>query len=107
VPIEFIEILGLMKLTIKHIDLFKEKWGIFNSIDKNIQPYLKDGFKRVPLSQKEEIAKNLGIDIANLDLSFTFDKENNRLKKYTLTYDDRLVIAIWEKIFSDIPVIDI
>lgn len=103
VPIEFIEILGLMKLTIRDIDLFKEKWGIFNSTDPNIQPYLKDGFQKLPLTNKEQIAKNLGIDILNLDRTFSFNKQNKRLKKYKLTYDNALVIAIWSNIFLNIP----
>jgi len=104
VPIEFIEILGLMKLTIRDIDLFKEKWAVFNLTDPNIQPYLKDGYKKVPISKLEAIASNLNVDYRNMDLVFTFDKNNNRLKKYELTYEDRLVIAIWEKIFSDITI---
>jgi hypothetical protein len=102
VPIEFIEILGLMKLTIRDIDLFKEKWGIFNSTDPNIQPYLKDGFQKLSVTNKEQIAKNLGIDILNLDMTFSFNKQNNRLKKYNLTYDNALVIAIWNNIFLSI-----
>ena len=102
VPIEFIEILGLMKLTIRDIDLFKEKWGIFNSTDPNIQPYLKDGFKKLSVTNKEQIAKNLGIDILNLDMTFSFNKQNNRLKKYNLTHDNALVIAIWTNIFLSI-----
>ena len=104
VPIEFIEILGLMKLTIRDIDLFKEKWEVFNSTNLNIQPYLKDGYKKVPISKLEAIADNLRVDYRNMDLIFTFDKNNNRLKKYELSYENRLVIAIWEKIFSDITV---
>ena len=102
VPVEFIEILGLMKLTIRDIDLFKEKWAIFNSVDPNIQPYLKNGYKKVPISKLESIADNLGVDYRNMDLVFTFDKNNNRLKKFELTYENRLVIGIWEKIFNDI-----
>lgn len=103
VPIEFIEILGLMKLTIRDIDLFKEKWAIFNSTDPNIQPYLKDGFQKLPLTNKEQIAMNLGIDILNLEKIFSFNKQNKRLKKYKLTYDNALVIAIWSNIFLNIP----
>ena len=103
VPIEFIEILGLMKLTIRDIDLFKEKWGIFNSTDPNIQPYLKDGFQKLSVKNKEQIAKNLGISILNLDMTFSFNKQNKRLKKYKLTYDNALVIAIWTNIFLNIP----
>ena len=103
VPIEFIEILGLMKLTIRDIDLFKEKWGIFNSTDPNIQPYLKDGFQKLSVKNKEQIAKNLGINILNLDMTFSFNKQNKRLKKYKLTYDNALVIAIWTNIFLNIP----
>ena len=103
VPIEFIEILGLMKLTIRDIDLFKEKWGIFNSTDPNIQPYLKDGFQKLSVKNKEQIAKNLGINILSLDMTFSFNKQNKRLKKYKLTYDNALVIAIWTNIFLNIP----
>lgn len=103
VPIEFIEILGLMKLTIRDIDLFKEKWGIFNSTDPNIQPYLKDGFQKLSVKNKEQIAKNLGVSILNLDMTFSFNKQNKRLKKYKLTYDNALVIAIWTNIFLNIP----
>ena len=69
IPIEFIEILSVSKVTIKYIDVFKEKWGVFNSIDPNIQPYLKDGYRRLALPQLENIAKNLGIDfVAYLSL---------------------------------------
>ena len=102
VPIEFIEILGLMKLTIKNIDLFKEKWAIFNSLDPNIKPYLKTGYKHLDVAELEKIASNLYINTSTLSLIFTFDPSNNRLKKYTLSYKDRLIIAIWEKIFKNI-----
>ena len=102
VPIEFIEILGLMKLTIKNIDLFKEKWAIFNSLDPNIKPYLKTGYKHLDVAELEKIASNLYINTSTLSLIFTFDPSNNRLKKYTLSYKDRLIIAIWEKIFNNI-----
>ena len=106
VPIEFIEILGLMKLTIKNIDLFKEKWGIFNSLDPNIQPYLKNGYKNLSISEIENICLNLNIDVnffkEEINQIFTFDSSNARLKKYKLDYKNRLVIAIWEKVFSEI-----
>ena len=104
VPIEFIEILGLMKLTIKNIDLFKEKWAIFNSLDPNIKPYLKTGYKHLDITELEKIASNLHINTSTMSLVFTFDASNNRLKKFTLSYKDRLVIAIWEKIFNNIVV---
>lgn len=104
VPIEFIEILGLMKLTIKHIDIFKEKWDIFTSKDPNIQPYLKTGYKNLPIEELERIALNLGIDLNKISSTFTFDPNNNRLKKYTLSNKDRLIIAIWEKIYNNIIV---
>jgi len=104
VPIEFIEILGLMKLTIKNIDLFKEKWAIFNSLDPNIKPYLKTGYKHLDITELEKIASNLHINTSTMSLIFTFDASNNRLKKFTLSYKDRLVIAIWEKIFNNIVV---
>jgi hypothetical protein len=106
VPIEFIEILGLTKLTIKHIDLFKEKWEIFNSLNTNIQPFLKNGYKNLSTAEIENICLNLNIDIDffkdKINQTFRFDKNNNRLKKYKLDYKNRLVIAIWEKVFSEI-----
>ena len=108
VPIEFIEILGVMKLTIKHIDVFKEKWAVFNSTSPDIQPYLKDGYKNLSIQQLELIAQNLGINFLEYkkieNQIFTFDASNKRLKKYQLDYKNRLVIGIWEKIFSDITV---
>jgi hypothetical protein len=106
VPVEFIEILGLMKLTIRDIGLFREKWAIFNSTDSNIQPYLKSGYKDLTIQELERIAANLSVDYVSYqnpkNQIFSFDPQNKRLKKYELDYKSRLVIGIWEKIFNNI-----
>jgi hypothetical protein len=106
IPIEFIEILQVRQLKIRDIDLFKEKWEVFNSTDPNIQPYLKDGFKNLQITQLENIAHNLAINYSIYqdpkNQFFRFDINNKRLKKFPLDYKNRLVIGIWEKIFTSI-----
>jgi hypothetical protein len=106
IPIEFIEILQVRQLKIRDINLFKEKWQVFNSIDPNIQPYLKDGFKNLQIIQLENIAKNLAINYSKYqdpkNQFFRFDQSNKRLKNFQLDYKNRLVIGIWEKIFNSI-----
>jgi hypothetical protein len=102
IPVEFIQILQLKSLSIKQIEFFKEKWSIFISKDPNIQPYLRSGYRNLNTTELEIICKNLQINIVGIDLNFSFDKNNKRLKKVKLTYQERLVIAIWEKIFRDL-----
>jgi hypothetical protein len=102
IPVEFIQILQLRTLSIKQIEFFKEKWSVFISKDPNIQPYLKSGFRNLSTSQLEQICNNLQITTSNIDLKFSFDGNNKRLKSIELSYDERLVIAIWEKIFKDL-----
>ena len=102
VPVEFIEILNLRKLTIKHISLFKEKWNIFNTTDPLIKPFLKDGYRSLDHDTLKRIARHMEIDISTLGSTFSFDESNNRLKKYHLNSKDRLVVAIWQKVFEDL-----
>jgi len=102
IPIEFIEILQLKSLSIKQIEFFKEKWSVFISKDPHVQPYLKSGYKNLTTPALEMICKNLQITTVNIDLDYSFDKNNKRLKKIKLTYHERLVIAIWEKVFRDL-----
>jgi len=108
IPVEFIEILQVRQLKIRDIDLFKEKWAIFNSTDLNIQPYLKSGYKNLTVKELERIAINLSIDCSIYqnpeNQKFSFDPQNRRLKKYELDYKSILVIRIWEKIFKNISV---
>ena len=101
IPVEIIDVLQTNKLTIRQLDIFKEKWHIFLSIDPNIKPYLKDGYRSQPLGVLQTIARHIGVDFATLALPFKF---KNGTKKYSLSQKDRLVIAIWEKIFTDIIV---
>lgn len=106
IPIEFIEILGVKNLTIKHIDKFKEKWAVFNSTSPDIQPYLKNGYSNLTIHELELISQRLGIDFKEYqkaeNQSYRFDVLNKRLKKFKLDYKNRLVIAIWEKILSNV-----
>ncbi len=103
IPIEFIEILEAMSISLADLEQFKEKWSIFVTKDPNIQPYLKDGYRDLEESKIIEIAKSLGIDQAISETTYSFDPSNNRKKKYSLTPKDRLVIAIWDKVFKDLP----
>jgi hypothetical protein len=103
IPIEFIEILGLLSISISDLDKFKEKWDIFVSQDPNVQPYLKTGFRELSEYKILQIASSLGIDSEISKEIYSFDPENKRKKKYSLPEKDRLVIAIWEKIFSNLP----
>jgi len=103
IPIEFIEILGLLSISLSDLEKFKEKWDIFVSQDPYIQPYLKTGFRELSEYKILQIASSLGIDSEISKEIFSFDPENKRKKKYSLPEKDRLVIAIWEKIFSNLP----
>ena len=103
IPIEFIEILGLLSISLSDLEKFKEKWDIFVSQDPNVQPYLKTGFRELSEYKILQIASSLGIDSEISKEIFSFDPENKRKKKYSLPEKDRLVIAIWEKIFSNLP----
>jgi hypothetical protein len=99
IPVEFIEVLQLKKVSINQIEMFKEKWNIFLSVNPNIKPYLKDGYRNQSITKLQSIATSIGVNPATLGLPFKF---KNGIKKYSLSQKDRLVIAIWEKIFSDI-----
>lgn len=103
IPIEFIEILGLLSISLSDLEKFKEKWDIFVSQDPNVQPYLKTGFRDLSEYRILQIASSLGIDSEISKEIYSFDPENKRKKKYVLPEKDRLVIAIWEKIFSNLP----
>jgi hypothetical protein len=103
IPIEFIEILGVMNISLVDLDQFKEKWNIFVTQDPNIQPYLKNGYRDLDESKIVEIAESLGIDQAISLTTYSFDPTNNRKKKYSVSPKDRLVIAIWDKVFKDLP----
>jgi hypothetical protein len=103
IPIEFIEILGLLSISLADLEKFKEKWDIFVSQDPNVQPYLKTGFRELSEYRILEIASSLGIDSEISKEIYSFDPENKRKKKYSLPAKDRLVIAIWEKIFTNLP----
>jgi hypothetical protein len=104
IPIEYIEILKLENIAIKNIDFFKEKWSIFTSNDTNIKSYLKNGYRKSSTTNLEYIATQMSIDIKSLDLNWTFDESNKRLRKVSLNYHDRIVIAIWENIFKNLIV---
>ena len=101
IPVEVIDILQANQLSINQIEIYKEKWKIFLSNDPNIKPYLKGGYRTKPLGDLKQIAINIGVDLTILKLPFKF---KNGRKKYVLSQKDRLVIAIWEKIFSDTTV---
>lgn len=103
IPIEFIEILGVLSINLSHLEIFKEKWSVFINQEKNIKPYLKTGYRDLDVVEINKIATSMGIDIAIANEKYSFDPSNNRLKKYELDPKDRLVIAIWEKIFRDLP----
>ena len=103
IPIEFIEILGLMNISLANLDQFKEKWSIFVTQDPNIQPYLKNGYRDLDESKIIEIAESLGIDPAISQTTYSFDPTNNRKSKYSVTPKDRLVIEIWDKVFKNLP----
>lgn len=103
IPIEFIEILGLLSISLSDLDKFKEKWDIFVSQDPYIQPYLKTGFRELSEYRILQIANSLGVDPEISKEIYSFDPENKRKKKYSLPEKDRLVIAIWEKIFTNLP----
>jgi hypothetical protein len=103
IPIEFIEILGVMNISLVDLDQFKEKWNIFVTQDPSIQPYLKNGYRDLDESKIVEIAESLGIDPAISLTTYSFDPTNNRKKKYSVPPKDRLVIAIWDKVFKDLP----
>jgi hypothetical protein len=103
IPIEFIEILGLLSISLADLEKFKEKWDIFVSQDPNVQPYLKTGFRELSEYRILQIASSLGIDSEISKEIYSFDPENKRKKKYSLPAKDRLVIAIWEKIFTNLP----
>jgi len=103
IPIEFIEILGLLSISLADLGKFKEKWDIFASQDPIFQPYLKTGFRELEEHRILQIASSLGIDPEISKEIYSFDPENKRKKKYSLPVKDRLVIAIWEKIFSNLP----
>ena len=103
IPIEFIEILGALSINLPHLELFKEKWSVFVTQDPNVKPYLKSGYRDLDDAKIQEIANSMGIDPAIASERYSFDSSNNRLKKYELMPKDRLVIAIWEKIFRDLP----
>lgn len=102
IPIEFIEILSALSITLTHLEIFKEKWSVFATQDSNIKPYLRTGYRELETEKIEEIATALGIDLAIATEKYSFDPTNNRLKKYDLPAKDRLVIAIWEKIFRNL-----
>jgi hypothetical protein len=102
IPVEFIEILNLRTMNIKQIEWFKEKWAVFLTTDPNIKPYLKSGYKNLPTIEIERIASAFNINYQNLNLTFSFDENNKRVKKHLLTYHNRLVIHIWEHIFKNI-----
>lgn len=101
-PIEFIDILQVETISIANLDTFKEKWGVFVLQDPNIKPYLKTGYRNLSYSQLITIANNLGVDIEGMSETYSFNPENNRLKKYQLSDKDRLVIEIWETIFKSL-----
>ena len=103
IPIEFIEILGLLSISLSDLEKFKEKWDIFVSQDPYIQPYLKTGFRELSEYRILQIANSLGVDPEISKEIYSFDPENKRKKKYSLPEKDRLVIAIWEKIFTNLP----
>jgi len=102
IPIEFIEILGALSINLPHLELFKEKWSVFVTQDPNVKPYLKSGYRDLDDVKIQEIANSMGIDLAIAGERYSFDPSNKRLKKYELMPKDRLVIAIWEKIFRDL-----
>jgi hypothetical protein len=102
IPIEFIEILGALNINLPHLEIFKEKWSIFVTQDPNVKPYLKSGYRDLDEIKINSIATSMGIDLAVAFDKYSFDPSNNRLKKYELIPKDRLVIAIWEKIFRDL-----
>ena len=101
-PIEFIEILKVENISIANLDTFKEKWGVFVLQNPNIKPYLKTGYRNLDYAQLITIATNLGVDIDGMTKTYSFNPENNRLKKYQLSSHDRLVIEIWETIFNSL-----
>jgi hypothetical protein len=104
IPIEFVEILGVKSIKIPHLEIFKEKWSVFVTQDPNVKPYLKSGFRDLDDVKIQKIANSMGIDLAIASEKYSFDPSNKRLKKkYEMTPKDRLVIAIWEKIFRDLP----
>jgi hypothetical protein len=102
IPIEFIEILGALSINLPHLEIFKEKWSVFVTQDPNVKPYLKSGYRDLDEIKINAIATSMGIDLAIALEKYSFDPSNNRLKKYELAPKDRLVIAIWEKIFRDL-----
>jgi hypothetical protein len=102
IPIEFIEILGALSINLPHLEIFKEKWSVFVTQDPNVKPYLKSGYRDLDEIKINAIATSMGIDLATAFEKYSFDSSNNRLKKYELAPKDRLVIAIWEKIFRDL-----
>jgi hypothetical protein len=102
IPIEFIEILGALSINLPHLEIFKEKWSVFVTQDPNVKPYLKSGYRDLDDVKIQEIANSMGIDLAIASERYSFDPSNKRLKKYELMPKDRLVIAIWEKIFRNL-----
>ena len=76
---------------------------MFVTQDPNVKPYLKSGYRDLDDVQIQEIANSMGIDLAIASEKYSFDSSNNRLTKYELVPKDRLVIAIWEKVFRDLP----
>lgn len=102
IPIEFIEILEIMSINITHLEIFKEKWSVFVTQDPNVKPYLKSGYRDLELSKIIEISESMGIDQAITNEKYSLDPTNNRLRKFDLSQKDRLVIAIWEKIFTNL-----
>jgi hypothetical protein len=103
IPIEFIEILGVMNISLADLYQFKEKWSIFVTQDPNIKPFLKTGYRELDEYKINQIANSLGIDPSISQTTYSFDPENNRKKKFTLSSKDRLIIAIWDKVFKDLP----
>ncbi|MBM3203610.1 hypothetical protein FJZ55_06880 [Candidatus Woesearchaeota archaeon] len=97
IPAELIEILELKQINIKAISAFEEKWSVFTLNDHLVTPHLKTGFRGV--GNLGEIATHLEIAIDQLDANFSLDSSNNRLKKYQLSGEDRLVAEIWKQLF--------
>lgn len=101
-PVEIIEILEVKSIPINSLQLFKEKWGVFVINDPSVTPYLKSGYRHLDLNSVSQIATNMGINPSVAQSTYSFDPSNNRMKKFTLDPKDRLVIAIWEKIFASV-----
>ena len=105
VPVELLQFIG-HKPIIKYLDVFKEKVGVFQGLNTDLDSRkIRDGFSHLNVATLENICSKLTIPITNTlqqgNFSYPWQK-SPKTSSIDVSYKDSLVLDIWKYIFQNL-----